>query len=367
MRKMLSPILLFTLFVPWQANSSICHELFEASFNSRASEQKYSEVISLVQQKDGVFFKPTEYFSSKDKNFQKLVDLAMLLSSKERSSVIKLINGLSENNFRGGKFIIENPRFIFKLILQDQGTWDIFLKTSSENIFYTSNVILKRMQPIIEQFEVDFKIRLLENLGKQYFSLKKINTNWTGPKRLADGIMSHLYPPKDFFISSISSRESTAEVYGRYLKKINSLIRQRNEPQYNVNDIIYLAKLYQKKLKEGDNLIIVGSFPNGKAKIDTSDIDVFLENISYGKYFYEIDSAFNQYLLNQNKLNPRLESHSTPATFNLSELAIVSPIQIKVTTEQIDLLVYPPININRRDINLKNLSWPQPDVYPLSL
>lgn len=151
----------------------------------------------------------------------------------------------------------------------------------------------------------------------------------------------------------------------QYLSFLNTIIKEPNIGKYGASEILETAKLLKRHLyPESEPVYIAGSFSNGKADIRTSDIDLYNKNKFLESKYADLDEEINALFAAENRKS-NLKIHSTPDTFSLEDLASINPILIKITSEEISLVVYPPILIDRRDVVLKRLSFPKPEVYKL--
>ncbi len=346
--------------------STSCAKLLRL-LSDQSSPIEFKELDQLINNQNKLFFSDTKYFEYKDDKFKKVLELTNNLTPDERKKIISKIDSLADHEFRNGKFISDNPRFMLKLVLQDVETWDTFIELMTKYIVYNAGELSKTLYPLINKFDDKFKLKLLKKIFSIYGDFEKKSTYWMGPKRFFDAIISYLNPPESYFKNQIKQMKvPPLDALNKYLDEINQLFgNQTTFGGYDAHDILAIAKEYQLLLKDNNFVVLTGSFPNGKARLRSSDIDLFISHDQYADNFLEIDKKINFYLRAKGHPNAKIETHSTPVTFNLHELAMINPIHVRVDKKQISLMVYPPITIWGSDVTLTAAKWPDPVVYIL--
>ncbi|HLE10885.1 MAG TPA: nucleotidyltransferase domain-containing protein [Bacteriovoracaceae bacterium] len=199
--------------------------------------------------------------------------------------------------------------------------------------------------------------------------------NWTGPKRFVDGVMSYLLNPQQTIKVRVDAGTSPMKALDLYLKDVNeNFLKGSPMGGYDSEALLSTGQIYQDfmrthsaTLPENFSVTITGSFSNGKANLATSDIDVLVTDRTFEKYYKDIDKIINERLKQMGHVNSRLETHSTPDSFSLYDLAQVNPVTIKITKDSMTLQIFPPITVTSRDVSLAGKQYPSPDLYELFL
>lgn len=333
--------------------------------------KEFVQLSELIGDQNSILREDTAYLNYKDAGMEVLVQMAIKTTSAEKKILIQKIEMLTPVSFRGDhseQFFYENPRLVLKLALYDEKTWTHMLSILDRILIRSAPTISKRLYPMIQSMPSDLKISLLNEIGKRYAKAEKINTNYMGPKRFLDALLSYFLPPVDILKNFVQGGASPLAAFDHYLILLRaSIVQPEGYEYYSANDILFAAEQYQKQLADPNDFIyLTGSFPNGKAKLETSDVDVFIsKNNQIEKAFLIIDRANNEYFHSQGKVNSHLESHVTPTTFSLEDLATINPLMILITQNEIKLMVFPAILTDHSDLILRGISYPEPEQYTL--
>jgi predicted nucleotidyltransferase len=164
-------------------------------------------------------------------------------------------------------------------------------------------------------------------------------------KRTLDLILARVERP-DLLFSKARNSLQAQEIYAQYLEtaRINSGLN----PEYNHKNIFEFLKWMQKSLQtkklktpelSQSEIILYGSYVNGRALLKKSDIDVISNNQETSKFI----SSLNKIPEFQNF---QVDHISANSIYKFSEwgAAQLSPILFVVTDRKIVLKVYPPLN-----------------------
>lgn len=341
---------------------------------SEENNTAYRQLKDYIANDNSIFIEENTY--GIDKNFANQARLSLKLSPEQRKELVKQVDMLVPASFRNGHRIHMNHRFLMKLALYDPTTWDEYIDLISKNLMRgDANTALLKLPEQIQNMPTDLKERVIKKVGSLYKDAQKIDTNWTGPKRFLDGVMSFLIPPQQSIKASVDAGASPMKALDQYLKDVNDhFLKGSSMGGYDAEALLSTGKIYQDfmhthsaTLPENFSVTITGSFSNGKANLATSDIDILVSDHTFEKYYKDIDKIINDKLKEMGHSNSRLETHSTPETFSLYDLASVNPVTIKITKNAITLQVFPPITITSRDISLAGKKYPTPDLHELFL
>jgi hypothetical protein len=296
--------------------------------------------------------------------------LAAELSDAERS---RLLSRLPAAQHLG----VFERRF-FELALQSPEAWTRFVQKLGTTD--ARSVTFNYLKPVITAFSPSFRQSLLKQIGTLYPAARKpINTQWHeySPKRSLELLMRLLNPPENFFAASVQTPQQTLKAYGAYLASVHQVIGDESFGNYSAKEVLKLAKEIQRVLKRSMKeqkiarpaAIIEGSFPNGRAVMYKSDLDLHLSDPKFYTLEWRFGLAVSKALESRYPgiaLKPSLMSIS-PDPADEAQLAQVSPIAIRITPSAIDLLLYPareplPTYEFHEQRNLV-----QPLIYPLSL
>jgi hypothetical protein len=270
--------------------------------------------------------------------------LAAELSDSERS---RLLSQLATAPRLG----IFERRFL-ELALQRPEAWTSFVQKISTND--ARSVTFNYLKPVIATFSPSLRQSLLKQIGTLYPAARKpINTKWHeySPKRGLELLMRLLNPPENFFTASVQTPRQTLKAYGAYLASVHQVIGHESFGDYSAKDVLKLAKEIQRVLKRSVKeqkiahpvAIIEGSFPNGRAVMYKSDLDLHLSSPG----LYPLEWLFNAAVTKAlERKHPGLPLKSSllsisPDPADEAQLAQVSPITIRVTPDAIELLLYP--------------------------
>ncbi len=204
-------------------------------------------------------------------------------------------------------------------------------------------------------------VRRFPTFKKRFYQL--------APKRSLDVLISNLLAPQDDFRQKIKSGERVLQAYEgvlAYQKK--SVFAGYPQGEYTALDILKAARaiksvMHRREFADtGWTITMGGSFPSGRARLETSDVDIMLSNSKYNDYLEEMTAEVNE-ALKATRPESGLEVHSFFETTTEVNAAIVSPIFVRISADKIEVLVYPPIRSRERDAYQLSRNYNAPDVY----
>ncbi len=304
---------------------------------------------------------------------QALVEQSLQLTEKERLELLQKMQRAPPKD--------KNVEKIFRLSLFDEKAWlDYFADFSNKP--QANDALFNALVPIFSKMPQTLRSVLLEKAHEAYPKAKRIKFvrrfptfkkrfYQLAPKRSLDVLISNLLALQDDFRKKIKNGESVLQAYENVLRfQKQSVFSGYPQGEYTALDILKAAQAIKSVMHRHENvdtgwsITMGGSFPSGRARLETSDIDIMLSNSKYNEYLEEMTTEVNEAL---RKTNPEsgLEVHSFFETTTEVNAAIVSPIFVRISADKIELMVYPPIRSRERDAYQLSRNYNAPDVYLL--
>lgn len=304
--------------------------------------------------------------SSKSPEVEALVRSILLLTPGERMSTLGFLNRYPKD--------LKKLDTILRLALYDKAAWDEYFDRFSSTPEPT-DALFNSLMPIIEKMPTELKEHLVKRVTEQYptVSRKKWVLGITGrnfktiaPKRALDILVNQLVPAQKYISEQIQKGDDAVTAYDKFIRhQHNTVYPNLAVGSYPASLVLEVAKViqadlrkYPKKANE-EELIIAGSFPNGRANLKKSDIDVQIPNTHYEDLIPTLHKSVNEYLKTSSHPTT-MEVNSMFLTTTRINAGLVSPVQIRITRDEIRLEVYKPIrNIDRDEVQLpKNYEKP---------
>lgn len=111
-------------------------------------------------------------------------------------------------------------------------------------------------------------------------------------------------------------------------------------------------------------IIIGGSFPSGRARLESSDLDVRVEPPELAKSFPQFETAIQQAFMTQGS-QVDLHIEQVWSSQGVTRLAVINPILMNITPEKVELWVYPPLSIPKHDQDFRLNLYPEPKIFNL--
>ena len=251
---------------------------------------------------------------------------------------------------------------LLRLALYDRETWTAYLEqlsTTGDPVGAMNGSVIR---PMMTEMPEDLKTDLYAFVRERYSSLSKrrvgprsggSNPEKDGsekilaPKRALDAFIRHTLKGDELIRSRIRSGASPLEAYGAYISQIQAIIGNNAYSGHQVLDAcLALQKEMRTRLDPQSSILLFGSFPNGRANLQDSDIDMISVDQGLWPAIREAVPEMNRVFGPDAHLRP--ENHGTeiqPSDLDRMEryFAEISPVQIIVGPNRIDLLIYPPI------------------------
>ncbi len=190
---------------------------------------------------------------------------------------------------------------------------------------------------------------LLQFCGEKYFaSSNKVDPKSPFRKRGLSRALSLLHRPDLFISSAIESGMSAKEAFAVYQKLVQeSFETAPSYTKYEAEQVLDFAKVIQREIKEsempaeGGTIYIFGSYPNFKAQLYKSDIDVATHHVSGSAAKKILRSAYERFFSEYGEKKPLSLSEDFFLYYHLPLYASFNPIMIKISAEGVFLQVYP--------------------------
>ncbi|MBI2068171.1 MAG: hypothetical protein HYT77_09195 [Deltaproteobacteria bacterium] len=277
-------------------------------------------------------------------NLPGFVEELLHLSPDERRTLLSMVRDHSPP-------IDRDMQRVLKLTLFDPETWDTVLEdlsthgTRSEALYTTLVPLLERM-PRSLQDSLFAKIPTLYPLAEKggWFIAECVFP----PKRAIDAFVRGILRPEQIISQAVRDGKTTWEAYQVYLETVRTRIFA-NTPygDYTIEDVQAVVESIRAVLKKDPSLgeeasvILYGSFPNGRALIASSDLDVVPSTPRLVAFYHRMDAAISE------SLRPRhpdidLRLQESPIHFDPTNMAIVNPVMLRISAAKTELLVYSP-------------------------
>ncbi len=264
----------------------------------------------------------------------------------------KAAEQLGVTSFGSSRHVYISSR-IAKLSVFDEATWmelfDYYIKNGDANGTLDYDILpLLVSMPISLRDKIDVKVR------EAYDSASKDPISSGGdrillsPKRALVTYIHHTSDAAEHFSQMKMRGITPLAALDSYMDEIRSRLPNCSQCQYSAAQVFEVARIIQtaanKAVSAGGDphyeFIMFGSVPNGRANIETSDLDLFAgsddQRIMMGRWHQDIRSAIEA-IMPGSKLSIGYPSgYITP-----QQASPRSPVQIRITAAGFELQVYP--------------------------
>ncbi|UYL09450.1 hypothetical protein B9G69_002545 [Bdellovibrio sp. SKB1291214] len=221
-------------------------------------------------------------------------------------------------------------------------------------------LVARKLAKNIQNKSSEEQLAELKDIGAIYREVPKKDPNplaaWhIGGRRLLDYALALVQRHDIKFAQGHSAGKSGKELYQDFLSEQKQLFGTR----YEVQEVIRYAEYLQSQLPALQasmnggpalQIILGGSFINGKARLETSDLDISVNQPALKKMKAAWELNFNEVLKEKHSdANMTLEMHGEPAAF----YGKINPVVIVITADKIHLQVFEPAQISTRPSELK--------------
>lgn len=253
---------------------------------------------------------------------------------------------------------------LIRLALQDEEEWAVFLELNQNTRrthyrFIPRIDFISRMLATMAQDSPELLTRFARLVPENYRSQKTLGyIKGKYLRRIYDLILKLKYPAGPFFVDEISKGRAPEIAYGKYIESVNDTLQDPSRVFYSGNDVLHVVTDIQKWLQSLPaslnplQLTLFGSFPNGKADLATSDIDLDFTVIGEKtktphKILGSRLSEFQKPLLAEIKktLKSRTENEKITISFvqlknELTYPGIINSVAFRITVSRIELIIY---------------------------
>lgn len=170
------------------------------------------------------------------------------------------------------------------------------------------------------------------------------------PRRALDAILSSFLDPKTSIERAIANGRTPQEAYQAYLDRVQKYLGRTRRERYDVTGILGVARGIQAVLKRNRDsrrwtqdpyVILAGSFPNGRARITESDVDVVLAPRALEDLTRSFNRAITRAMPDGAKLPLEHRGEIADPVEHEHFFATINPIVIYVDADKIEVRVYP--------------------------
>lgn len=201
----------------------------------------------------------------------------------------------------------------------------------------------------VQELSAEEQAAWIDAIGAAYFKVPKANPNPLAPaavggRRLLNRALTQLQDAPAFFSSRVAAGGDGTAALREFLHRQTSLFRN----DYNEEDVLAVVGELRRYVKDyaakhphlpTPEIVLGGSFPNGRARLKGSDIDLSVQPIDMRHDANLIRERANQVLRAAGRdANLAVEPHGEPAGF----YGTTNPIVLLIKPDEVTLLVYPP-------------------------
>ena len=293
------------------------------------------------------------------RNAERFLDELQTLPFSERQKFLRFLETSNAAALYGTALTM-----LLKLALHDKKQWSDFLELEKTSSFVSyrfspdTDVIIRMLTPMAHEYPewIEQKAKLVPSNYRSENNPGYVKEKYL--RRIYDLILKLNYPAPLFFAEKRSQGVESKTVYRDYLDWVNHYFEEPGRVAYSGESVLQTVSLIQnwlQNLPEPHNLLqltLFGSFPNGKADLSKSDLDIDFtlpeerqkrphrdleETLNQLKdpLFVEILELFKTLSL---RANPKISFIQLEN--ELTFPGLVNSIAFRITARKIELLVY---------------------------
>lgn len=267
-----------------------------------------------------------------------------------------------------------------KLETYQEHDWIEFVRSISKAPQF-NDFVQNSLVPVIKNMPDSLRKKVLDEIEIQY--PKAHDKNWVrkgwffqikkmallSPQQSLDILTNQLLPARKFIEKMIEGGKKVDKAYESYLAELRSGVYSRAKVGHytgaEVNGIVLGIRGFLQSsdlIPKGTAIRLVGRFPNGRAYVSPIPVELivpdFVHDLDLNKIRAGIARRINQH-------DPKLKFEVSVLSQNITEtkVAVTDPIQIQITHDDVNLLIYDPIKTIDRD----QILLPQNYEAPISL
>ncbi len=313
-------------------------------------------------------------YPARDPRTQEWVELLLLLDDSERRLLRKAIHSRP----------IADPKLhkIAMLSLYDWDTWHAYF-TNFSQVAQLDEALINSLMPVLRKMPEDLLQSLYDRIAPVYDNLSKLNARRVGmtvrtelrlaPKRAVDAFIRNTIRADETLSEGVKSGLHPLAAYSKFIRELRTRIfaTTRKVSEYDANEVLAAGLAVQEVLRKNQKIfpqgevLMTGSFPNGRAKLASSDVDCILSDPEMKPLLEKFDEAVNAVLRKQHP-EAKLEFHTMRLTTTPNFAADINPMQIRVGIEKVELLVYGPEKVLYGDTRRLPFNYAEPESYVLN-
>ncbi|MBI4374711.1 MAG: hypothetical protein HY542_07520 [Deltaproteobacteria bacterium] len=290
--------------------------------------------------------------------FEGIVRKLIRLSPVERKTALREIRQIRNGDLSHS----------LALALHDPGTWrryliDVGTRGTYHPALYTT------FDPVLASMPRELRDLLYREVRNLYPLADKAPQNLylvLPPKRALDAFLRGTLRPDETIRGEVARGKTAWEAYTVCFRQWRSIFAGTPYGDYSPNDVGAVVQSIQNVLRREAqgrswSVTLGGSFPNGRALLESSDIDALVSDPRIVDLFPEMNRAIAA------ALRPRhhqigLHLHQAPPHWVEAETGRINPILVRITPHSNALVLYPPVKIEAADVDLGGAVWPKPDI-----
>lgn len=218
--------------------------------------------------------------------------------------------------------------------------------------FYHSQKFVRELERLSDQEKSSW----IQDIGSVYRFVPKKDPNPTaswhiGGRRLLDYSLMLLQRHDLKFAADMAKGQSAQQAYDQFLREQNKAFGSR----YDSSELMQFAQFLRDELRvlhstgPSATLVLGGSFVNGKARLNSSDLDISVSDPRLLRFKNSWEVQLNTLLKRKYpEAALEIEMHAVPANF----YGKINTFVISIDANQIHLLVFEPSRIADRPSEL---------------
>lgn len=298
---------------------------------------------------------------------EEYVNSLLQLPQSERAARLKALS--SEPAYPG------DPDFLQKLSLHHRPTWLALVEHYSR--FSAGYDLVVALLPLQLQMPPGLKHEIEGKIRSRYPHAAKIHIDPRVPYQMApkgslDALITNLAHPFEFFRARHAAGSAAADIYQEYLAQLNSRVfgERSSFGNYTGAQVLELMRGLQQVLREWQEshpdgsppfLLIQGSFPSGRARLDTSDLDSHLSPRD-AQLEWKLGEALPANWSGRGPMGLTFSFFPEMGPGHFAWNSQVSPLSIMIKPDAIELWIFPPQRLVPHEL-FNQGSDARPDVY----
>lgn len=267
---------------------------------------------------------------------------------------------------------------IAMLALYDHAVWHAYFD-SFTRYPQLDEALINSLVPVLRKMPDDLLQSLYDRIPPIYANLTKMNFRPVGltirtdlrlaPKRAVDAFIRNTMRADEKIRAAVMAGASPLDAYAAHIEELQTRIfAKAGVSKYRADDVVSASRAVQSVLKKNGRrfpkgeVLMTGSFPNGRAKLASSDVDCVLSDPEMKPLLGEFDVAVNASLRGAYP-EAKLEFHTMWQTTTPNFAADISPFQIRVNEDRVELLVYGPDQVLHQDKVRLAINYPEAESY----